>query len=119
MTSAVLVTGLWVLLCRSLRYERRDALLRKWQHRRTKDGYDLTPHEAQEILNVVANYEFPTTYLKALQGTLIQTYQIPTIATLLRKTGQLSSFGQTCMYKRAVDTGVLNNEMVKVCAPKN
>lgn len=111
-TTAIIVFH--ICRCRYLRYRRRNSTLRRYEHCRTgSKSWNLTPHEAQLIINDISTLEFPALYIKALEGALLKTYQIPSIARILRKTGQLSGCGNSKI-KRTVDTGLLNNEMLKV-----
>ncbi|BFZ64408.1 hypothetical protein YB2330_005551 [Saitoella coloradoensis] len=100
----VIGLGLYVSLVRSVRYKRRDAILRKYV------GKEMTPLEAQEVIVNIASYDNPAMHETALQFALFRTYAIETIASLLLKTGNFTDPKK--MIKRYVDTAQLISEWV-------
>lgn len=69
----------------------------------------MTVKEAHDIIEAVADYEFPALFEKGLQFALFRTYGIPTISQVLVKTTQLST--DKNVPKRYADTGVLLSDM--------
>ena len=68
----------------------------------------MTNTEAQAIIAVLSELEFPKIYLTSVQFALFKTYGIPTISHLLVATKQFSTPENAS--KRYADTGVLISE---------
>ncbi|KAL8929775.1 MAG: hypothetical protein Q9208_000919 [Pyrenodesmia sp. 3 TL-2023] len=70
----------------------------------------MTDDDAFEIQKIIAEFEFPFTFTKALQFALFRTYGIPSISKLLAATSQLSDAATAS--KRYADTAVLMREFM-------
>nr|GAT49597.1 predicted protein [Mycena chlorophos] len=88
------LAGAYLLLVRTLRWRRLDALHAKYAKKRCgsdSEEWDLTPAEAQDILQLALAHDMPTLSEASLAFALFKTYAIPTISELLLKTRQLST----------------------------
>jgi len=72
----------WVILCRSLRWNRLKSIQGKFHGR---DPYSLTVDEAQWIVQQIGRYEMPEITKLATAFALFRTYGIVTIAEILLK----------------------------------
>jgi hypothetical protein len=81
----------YLALVRALRYRKRDSVARKYPYKTRKDFKNMTADDAQAIVRLVFETEFPFLAEKSLQFALFRTYGIPTISKLLNKTKQLSN----------------------------
>ncbi|KAJ7059215.1 hypothetical protein C8F01DRAFT_1146371 [Mycena amicta] len=77
---------LYLLIVRSLCWRRYNALHKKYTGKKST----LTPEEAQEIVQLVFEWDMPILSEYSLAFALFKTYAIPTISSLLLTTGQLS-----------------------------
>ncbi|KAH8827264.1 hypothetical protein DL96DRAFT_1816269 [Flagelloscypha sp. PMI_526] len=96
---------LYLVLVRLLRHRRRDALDRHFSSILRREQREMTPEEAQRIINPVFAYEMPTLMGYSLAFALFKTYGIPTISRLLEKTGELGTEGG--VGRRHIDTGLI------------
>lgn len=69
----------------------------------------MTDGDAQQLVQLVQQYEFPSVSELGLQSALVRTYGIPSISALLLRTRQLSTKGQVA--RRYADTAVLVSEI--------
>ncbi|KAH6615010.1 hypothetical protein C7974DRAFT_320671 [Boeremia exigua] len=106
----VAVIAVYVALCRSLRYRRRDTELSQRPYRTREDFKKMTAEDAWQILNYVQGCEFPWITGKALSFALFKTYGIPTISKLLCETQQLGKVEYAG--RRYTDTSVLIAEFL-------
>ncbi len=65
--------------------------------------------DAGKICHLLAGYEFPWDITRALELALLRTFCVPSIATLLDRTGELQHHTQ----KRYDDTGIIVSELFK------
>jgi hypothetical protein len=72
----------WVILCRSLRWNRANLIKSTFEGR---DPYSLTVDEAQWIVQQIGRYEMPFITKYATAFALFRTYGIVTIAEILLK----------------------------------
>ncbi|KAG4428732.1 hypothetical protein IFR05_015782 [Cadophora sp. M221] len=98
----------YILLCSALRFNRRDAMLKKFSFTDRKSLARMTNIEAQAIMCQLAELEFPKIYYTSVQFALFKTYGIPTISGLLYSTKEFSTPENAS--KRYADTGVLIQE---------
>ncbi|CZT05072.1 uncharacterized protein RAG0_11314 [Rhynchosporium agropyri] len=98
----------YILLCSTLRFNRRDAMLKKYNFIDRKSLARMTNVEAQAIISQLAELEFPKTFYTSIQFALFKTYGIPTISSLLYSTKEFSTPENAS--KRYADTGVLIQE---------
>ncbi|KAL8383315.1 hypothetical protein RB595_006862 [Gaeumannomyces hyphopodioides] len=69
----------------------------------------MTDRDAQELVVLVQQYEFPSVAELGLQSALVRTYGIPSISALLLRTRQLSTRAQVA--RRYADTTALVGEI--------
>ncbi|KAL8298988.1 hypothetical protein RB597_007558 [Gaeumannomyces tritici] len=69
----------------------------------------MTDRDAQELVALVQQYEFPSVAELALQSALVRTYGVPSISALLLCTRQLSTRAQVA--RRYADTAALVSEI--------
>ncbi|CAL3963617.1 unnamed protein product [Diplocarpon coronariae] len=100
----------YVVLCSALRYQRRDAKLKKYGFTDREAMRKMSNVEAQKIIAYLAELEFPKLYFTSVQFALFKTYGIPTISGLLVATREFSTPENAS--KRYADTGVLIQEFV-------
>ncbi|KAF2182243.1 hypothetical protein K469DRAFT_637108 [Zopfia rhizophila CBS 207.26] len=100
----------YLLLCRGLRYLRRDGKHAQYPYKSREDFSKMTAQHAFEITKYTISLEFPFTIEKALQFALFRTYGIPTISKLLCDTRQLSEARNAP--KRYADTAILITEFL-------
>ncbi|ORY07774.1 hypothetical protein BCR34DRAFT_16984 [Clohesyomyces aquaticus] len=100
----VSLTG-YILLCRSLRYLRRDRKYAEYPYKTREDFSKMTAQHAWEIVYYLNTLEFPFMIEKALQFALFRTYGIPSISKLLVETRQLAEM--PFAPRRYADTVVL------------
>ncbi|PGH11082.1 hypothetical protein AJ80_07270 [Polytolypa hystricis UAMH7299] len=100
----------YMVLVSLLRYRRRDQIQAEFNYPDRESYARMTDDDAFKIIKKISQFEFPFTYLKALQFALFRTYGIPTISSLLVKTAQFSTRENSM--KRYADTGVLIAEFV-------
>ena len=107
-TAIAFVFLLGLALVRFLRYRRADAIEKRFSA--SPEAFAcMTTDEAQAILVLLAEQEFPRVFSAAVFFALFKTYGIPSISRLLIATGQLKDQNAS---KRAADTGVLLLEMI-------
>ncbi|KAH6904909.1 hypothetical protein BKA70DRAFT_513744 [Coprinopsis sp. MPI-PUGE-AT-0042] len=97
----------YLSLVRLLRWQRYNEVHRQYASRfnvKTKK-WDITPQEAQKIMQVSSAYDMPKLLNSALSFALFKTYAIPTISKLLYATKEFSS--QERVAKRYADTEIL------------
>ncbi|KAH7330067.1 hypothetical protein BKA65DRAFT_508404 [Rhexocercosporidium sp. MPI-PUGE-AT-0058] len=99
---------LYTLLCSALRFNRRDAMLKRFNVTDRNSLAGMTNVEAQAIMCQLAELEFPKLYYTSVQFALFKTYGIPTISGLLYATKELSTPENAS--KRYADTAVLIQE---------
>ncbi|KAL8944082.1 MAG: hypothetical protein Q9216_000673 [Gyalolechia sp. 2 TL-2023] len=101
---------LYPLLAALLRYHRLRNTLKTFPYTTRQSLAQMTDDDAFEIQVIVAQLEFPFTFMKALQFALFRTYGIPSISKLLVATSQLSNIATAS--KRYADTSVLIREFM-------
>jgi hypothetical protein len=103
----ILLAGLVVYFftVRRLRYRRRDAIKRKHGMHSRSDFSSLTADQAQDVLKDLVEMEFPKLMGFSIVFALFKTYGIPSVSSLLVRTGELA--GMETASKRTADTGVL------------
>ncbi|KAF2637956.1 hypothetical protein P280DRAFT_456668 [Massarina eburnea CBS 473.64] len=104
------LVGGYLVLCKALRYRRRNAQHAKFPYKNPEDFSKMTAEDAFEIVRYVMSLEFPFTGTKALEFALFRTYGIPTISKLLAQTQQLSTPQYAA--RRYADTGILIGEFL-------
>ncbi|KAI9837655.1 MAG: hypothetical protein M1837_002915 [Sclerophora amabilis] len=104
---ALAIIVLYVNFVRALRYRTARSLERRFG---TDDGklHQMTLEDAQEIISIVSQREFPSGFEIALEFALFRTYGIPSISKLLCATGELSDSKSSG--KRFADTSTLISE---------
>ncbi|KAF2735235.1 hypothetical protein EJ04DRAFT_492074 [Polyplosphaeria fusca] len=107
---AVTAISAYVLLCRSLRYRRRDQKHAQYPYKTRADMAKMTSQHAFEIVKYIYSLEYPFLVTKSLEFALFKTYGIPTISALLCKTTQLSS--PATAPRRYADTTTLITEFL-------
>ncbi|KAJ5559229.1 hypothetical protein N7535_009457 [Penicillium sp. DV-2018c] len=108
---ALLGLATYLALISSLRFQRRQAIHKKYSYYGTRQSLrTMTDQDAWSIQKTVMQTEFPYMVLKSLQFALFRTYGIPTISTLLLKTSQFSD--SSTSFKRYADTGTLIGEFM-------
>lgn len=95
----------YLLLVRTLRYRRREAIKTKHAMHCRQDFSTLTADQAQDILKDLVEMEFPKLMGFSIVFALFKTYGIPSVSALLVKTGELA--GPETASRRTADTGVL------------
>lgn len=100
---------IYLILIRLLRYRRAEATERRYGSSAQKPLAAMTATEAQAIIAILAEREFPRIFASSVFFALFKTYGIPSISKLLVSTGQLQARHAS---KRAADTGLLLLEMV-------
>ncbi|PBP24545.1 hypothetical protein BUE80_DR004567 [Diplocarpon rosae] len=98
----------YLVLCSLLRYQRRDAKVKKYGFTDREAMKKMSNVEAQEIITYLAELEFPKVYYTSIQFALFKTYGIPTISGLLVATKEFSTPENAS--KRYADTGILIQE---------
>ncbi|PVH74715.1 hypothetical protein DL98DRAFT_519052 [Cadophora sp. DSE1049] len=98
----------YIILCSALRFNRRNAMLKKYNFTGRKSLARMTNVEAQAIMGLLAELEFPKIYYTSVQFALFKTYGIPTISGLLCATKEFSTPENAG--KRYADTTVLIQE---------
>ncbi|KAK9371924.1 uncharacterized protein V1513DRAFT_453982 [Lipomyces chichibuensis] len=98
---------LYVLLCSLLRFQRRDAMHKKFNYTRATFS-KMTNVDAQAIMSYLSELEFPKIFLTSIQFALFKTYGMPSISELLVATGEFSTPENAS--KRYADTGILIGE---------
>ncbi|CAA7271256.1 unnamed protein product [Cyclocybe aegerita] len=96
---------LWLVLVRSLRWRRYNAIHSKYGPKWNNGQGIITPEEAQKIIHVAGLYDMPLLMNVALAFALFKTYGIPTISKLLAATKQLKS--KETISRRYTDTEIL------------
>ncbi|CAE6466359.1 unnamed protein product [Rhizoctonia solani] len=110
----------YLTVVRILRYRRITSTVREHvaKHPHLPSGENpsdyrgMTPAQAQKIIWVSTQYDFPTVCEKAVELALFKTYGIESISKLLLKTGQLSK--ESNASRRYVDTAILIQTWVHV-----
>ncbi|KAJ3545435.1 hypothetical protein NM688_g5625 [Phlebia brevispora] len=97
--AVVVLATSYFLLVRILRYRHLSHL----QH--VYGSVSMTPWIAQRILHVTLFYEFPSTMLLGTIVALFKIYGIPTVSSLLLRTGELKT--RDSITRRLADTGTL------------
>jgi len=105
-----IVTSVTVLLSycvivRSLRFRRMNTTIAKHGMHSRCDYASMTADQAQEILQGLAEWEFPQIFGGSVVFALFKIYGIPNVSRLLVSTGELSN--HETISKRISDTGVL------------
>ncbi len=75
--------ALYIILCSILRFQRRNAMQKKFNFPDRKSLSRMTNVDAQAINAYLWELEFPKLYYTSTQFTLFKTYGIPTISELL------------------------------------
>ncbi|KAJ7611171.1 hypothetical protein FB45DRAFT_993325 [Roridomyces roridus] len=101
--TAALCVLAYLLLVRTLRWRRYNAIHNKYMHK--LHSKTLTPAEAQEVAQLAAMYDMPTLSGYSVAFALFKTYGIPTISQILLDTKQLGS--QASVARRYADTEIL------------
>ncbi|PNS16452.1 hypothetical protein CAC42_186 [Sphaceloma murrayae] len=104
-TLATMFLLLYLVLVRILRYRRASSLPSKYSIRSRADFATLTEDQAQDVLKDLVELEFPKFMGFSIVFALFKTYGIPSVSSLLVKTGELSK--PETASKRTADTGVL------------
>ncbi|KAK1228970.1 hypothetical protein PQX77_007980 [Marasmius sp. AFHP31] len=99
--SSLAITS-YLLLVRVCRYRRVNKTTARYDQ---VDLDKITPQEAQEIVHDSFLYDAPFTMLLGTQIALFKVFGIPTIASILCKSGQLMDGSE--MNKRLADTAIL------------
>ncbi|KAF7973804.1 hypothetical protein HWV62_14172 [Athelia sp. TMB] len=107
LTAALLVVPSYLLLVRSLRWRRYNAIHREFIGR---DPHSLTTEEAQRVMQTVTMWDMPGLSVYSLSFALFKTYAIPSISKILAATKELSS--AELVSKRYADTEILVASMV-------
>ncbi|KAJ5120992.1 uncharacterized protein N7515_008953 [Penicillium bovifimosum] len=108
---ALLGLATYLALVSSLRFQRRQAIQKKYSYYGTRQSLrTMTDRDAWSIQKTVMQTEFPFIVMKSLQFALFRTYGIPTISTLLLTTSQFSE--PSTSFKRYADTGTLIGEFM-------
>ncbi|KAG0150197.1 hypothetical protein CROQUDRAFT_38765 [Cronartium quercuum f. sp. fusiforme G11] len=93
----------YLLLVRRLRFVNRDALFQRFVHLNSaRDIAKMTSEEARQIAQGLSQFESPYLSRNSLSLALFQTYALPTISSLLTRTGRLAQ--PACVGRRAEDT---------------
>ncbi|CAI6246906.1 unnamed protein product [Periconia digitata] len=100
----------YVILCRTLRFLRRNRKHAHFPYKTRKDFSNMTADDAWQIVRYCMSLEFPLVSEKALEFALFRTYGIPTISKLLCQTQQLSE--QKYASRRYADTNILIGEFL-------
>ncbi|KAF8544560.1 hypothetical protein BDD12DRAFT_815674 [Trichophaea hybrida] len=111
-TAAAVAAAAYLATVRHLRFARVEAFAKSHGYAglsRDELYERVTLRDAEEVIKYLARYEFPKIYKVALQFALFRTYAIPSISTVLKKTGQLAE--RKFAGRRYVDTTVLIAEM--------
>lgn len=98
----------YVFVCWLLRYNRRDAMHKKFNYPNKASFSAMTNTDAQAIMQYQAELEYPKMYEMSIQFALFKTYGIPTISSLLAATKEFSTPENA--NKRYTDTAVLIQE---------
>ncbi|KAH9808682.1 hypothetical protein DFH28DRAFT_1226336 [Melampsora americana] len=109
-SSAVLLTSLigitltvYLLIVRRRRYDNREMLRQRFAHlSSSEDLMKMTTEEAHQISRILNEFDCPFTSRTSLSLALFQTYAVPTISSLLVRTGRLAL--PACVGRRAEDT---------------
>ncbi|KAF9259733.1 hypothetical protein L218DRAFT_873962 [Marasmius fiardii PR-910] len=94
--------ALYLLAVRIFRYRRVNAISRKYT---LLDLDKMTPQKAQEIVHDSFLYDAPMTMLLGTQVTLFKVFGVPSIASVLLKSGEMTE--ETKLNKRLADTATL------------
>ena len=100
----------YIILCSLLRFQRRDAIQKKFNFPDRKSLSRMTNADAQAINLYLLQLEFPKLYYTSIQFALFKTYGIPTISELLVATKQFSTPDNAS--KRYADTSILISEFM-------
>ncbi|KAF4555060.1 Hypothetical protein D9617_3g021290 [Elsinoe fawcettii] len=104
-TTIIILLAAYIPFVHLLRHRRATTILQK-HNITSRDQYHLlTADQAQSVLQDLVELEFPTLMGFSIVFALFKTYGIPSISSLLLKTGELSSPLRAS--KRIADTGVL------------
>ncbi|KAF9542942.1 hypothetical protein CPC08DRAFT_755997 [Agrocybe pediades] len=95
---------LYALVVRSVRYRKLRTTL--WKFSRG-DLEKMTPYVAQQIVHVSFLYDTPYTMLMGTRVALFKVYGIRSIASVLLKSGELTSKEDEKINKRLADTAIL------------
>ncbi|KAI1332834.1 hypothetical protein F5Y16DRAFT_356703 [Xylariaceae sp. FL0255] len=106
----VLLSLAYLITVRVLRYQRRDAITRRYGLGGRQGFKAMTLQNAHAIVLDLATLEFPQMFSGSIFFALFKTYGIPSISSLLAATGQLAK--DSTASKRAADTGILITEVV-------
>ena len=99
----------YICLCSFLRFQRRDAMQKKFNFPNRQSLSSMTNVDAQAIIVYLLELEFPRLYYTSIQFALFKTYGIPTISKLLVATREFSTPEKTS--KRYADTSILISEL--------
>ncbi|KAL9049663.1 MAG: hypothetical protein Q9162_007105 [Coniocarpon cinnabarinum] len=105
----LLLILIYACIIRHFRHRRSQALPAANQFPDRQSYAAMTADQAQAILQELAELEFPRFYSLSIAFALFKTYAIPSVASLLVATRQLSN--PKMMSKRLADTGALMLEM--------
>ncbi|KAH7385760.1 hypothetical protein BKA66DRAFT_511571 [Pyrenochaeta sp. MPI-SDFR-AT-0127] len=105
MTTSLGVLVCYIVLCRGLRYMRRDQKHTQSIYKTREDFQKMTTEDAWEIVKYVQSLEFPWMTAKALSFALFKTYGVPSISKLLCETQQLGHV--EFAGRRYADTSIL------------
>ncbi|KAF8151753.1 hypothetical protein B0H34DRAFT_139014 [Crassisporium funariophilum] len=95
----------WVVLVRTLRWRRYNAIHREFGAKYNNGLGSITPQDAQKIMQVSTMYDMPLLLNYSLAFALFKTYGIPSISKLLAATKQLKS--KETISRRYADTEIL------------
>lgn len=99
----------YICLCSFLRFQRRDAMQKKFNFPDRQSLSGMTNVDAQAIIMYLLELEFPRLYYTSIQFALFKTYGIPTISKLLVATREFSTPEKAS--KRYADTSILISEL--------
>ena len=100
-----ILLALHLALVAKLRYKRSQNIIEKYHMHSRKDFGRMTTDDAQAILRELVEMEFPKLMGLSIVFALFKTYGIPSVSSLLVKTGQLATLETAS--KRTADTGVM------------
>ncbi|KAH9808666.1 hypothetical protein DFH28DRAFT_608352 [Melampsora americana] len=101
---------IYLSIVKYLRFQNRDRLLKRFSHFNSASSLkEMTYEESREISRILIELDCPYISHTSLSLALFQTYSVPTISSLLNKTGRLTS--SSCVGKRAEDTACLLTEL--------
>lgn len=99
----------YICLCSFLRFQRRDAMQKKFNFPGRQSLSGITNVDAQAIIMYLLELEFPRLYYTLIQFALFKTYGISIISKLLVATREFSTLEKAS--KRYADTSILISEL--------